>query len=406
MPTCLLCDSAVIPFLSLGSMPIANGFLTAEQFADEYRFELGASFCPTCRMVQLNNLVEREKLFHDRYAFYSSTSTRMGEHFKRLAKGLLATHAAGTDPFVVEIGSNDGIMLKHMAARGVRHLGIEPSENVARAAREKGVQTRCAFFDRELAAEITAEYGRADVVFGANVMCHIPDLHSVVSGIGRLLKPTGVLVFEDPYWGDIIEKTSFDQIYDEHAFYFSIGAVERLFEPHGMEVVDVEPLPVHGGSMRYTIARSGSHSATPAVDARRAKERALGLDREETYRRFARNVERSRDELVGLLRRLREEGKRVVGYAATSKSTTVTNYCGITPELVEFISDTTPIKQGRYSPGTHIPIRPHEEFSSNYPDYAILFGWNHAGEIMAKEQAFTAGGGKWILYVPRVHVLG
>ena len=235
--------------------------------------------------------------------------------------------------------------------------------------------------------------------------CHIPQLHSIFAGIKTLLKPNGVLIFEDPYLGDIIEKTSYDQIYDEHVFYFSLKSINHLVGQHGMEVVDVIPQSVHGGSMRYVVSRKDYRSVTEAVGKLRAEEEALGLHRPETYQRLRRNIERSRDELTDLLQNLKRQDKRVVGYGATSKSTTVTNYCGITPDLVDFISDTTPIKQGKFSPGAHIPVRPYQEFAANYPDYALLFAWNHAAEIMAKEQNFRRVGGKWLLYVPRVKVL-
>ena len=236
-------------------------------------------------------------------------------------------------------------------------------------------------------------------------MCHIPYLHSVAAGVATLLRPDGVLVFEDPYMGDIVEKTSFDQIYDEHVFYFSVSSVSSLFERHGLEVVDVMAQEVHGGSMRYTVARKGALDVSEAVVRQRAKEAELGLDRPEVYARLSRNIERSREELIGLLREMKDRDKRVVGYGATSKSTTVTNYCGITPDMVEFISDTTPIKQGKMSPGAHIRVRPYEEFEADYPDYALLFAWNHAKEIMGKEQRFQESGGKWIVFVPSVQVL-
>lgn len=405
MSRCLICQSEFGPFISFGPMPIANGFLSPDQFVTEYFFELKVGFCQECSMVQLVEQVERERMFHENYAFFSSTSARMATHFKEFADEVKNNYLQGADPFVVEIGSNDGIMLQHFAQAHIRHLGIEPSMNVAQVARERGVQTVSAFFDETLARRIVAEHGQVDAFLGANVMCHIPYLHSVVAGIKLLLKPQGVLVFEDPYLGDIIEKTSYDQIYDEHAFYFSLSSISYLFEQHGLEVVDIQPQNVHGGSMRYVLSHKDARPVSAAVTAQRAKEAVLGLHRRETYEKFRENVERSRTELLNLLRYVRQEGKQVIGYAATSKSTTVTNYCGITPELVEYISDTTPIKQGKYSPGVHIPVRPPEEFRAHYPDYALLFGWNHAEEIMAKEQAFRAAGGKWILYVPKVQVI-
>ncbi len=402
---CLICASPIEPFMSFGRMPIANGFLTEAQFAGEYFFNLAVGFCPACRMVQLIELVDRDRMFHEHYAFFSSTSSRMAAHFQAFAETVMRSHLAPGDPFVVEIGSNDGIMLRHFAAAGVRHLGIEPSENVARVALGKGVRTISEFFDADLARRIVGEHGQADAFLGANVMCHIPYLHSVWDGIDILMKSDGLVLFEDPYLGDIVEKTSYDQIYDEHAFYFSVASIGHLVERHGFEIVDVQPQNVHGGSMRYVIGRTGRRPVAAAVGAQRAKEEALGLARPQTYDRLRSNIEASREALRALLCDIKRRKERVVGYAATSKSTTVTNFCGITPDLVEFISDTTPIKQGKYSPGTHIPVRTHDEFAANYPDYALLFGWNHSDEIMAKEQAFRASGGKWIVYVPKVAVV-
>jgi methylation protein EvaC len=256
-----------------------------------------------------------------------------------------------------------------------------------------------------MAREILAEHGQADVFLGANVMCHIPHLHSVVAGIKILLKPNGLLIFEDPYLGDIVEKTSYDQIYDEHVFYFSVKSISHLVEQHGLEVVDVIPQGVHGGSMRYMVAHKGARTVSEAVSRLETNEEVLGLHLPETYHSLHQSIEKSRNDLMRLLHDLKRKNKRVVGYGATSKSTTVTNYCGITPELVAFISDTTPIKQGKLSPGAHIPVRPYEAFVTNYPDYALLFAWNHEAEIMAKEQNFSRAGGKWLVYVPRVEVL-
>lgn len=405
MKPCLICERPVEPFLSFGRMPIANGFLSADQFASEYFFELQVAFCENCRMVQLAELVERERMFHDNYAFFSSTSTRMAQHFQKFAWWVRQNYLKSDDPFVVEMGSNDGVMLKNFAAAGVRHLGIEPSANVAAVARQRGVRTVSQFFDEELAARILDEDGPVDAFLGANVMCHIPYIHSVFGGIKRLLKPRGILAFEDPYLGDIVEKTSYDQIYDEHAFYFSAESISFLAELHELELIDVLPQNVHGGSMRYVLSHKGAYPISVSVERLREKENALGLARLETYVRLRRNIEASRDELRAMLEGLNRGGHRVAGYAATSKSTTVTNYCGLTPQLVEFISDTTPIKQGKFSPGAHIPVRPYEEFKANYPDYGLLFGWNHAEEIMAKERAFRDAGGRWIVYVPKVQVL-
>lgn len=403
---CLINGDPTETFISFGRMPIANGFLTEAEIPKEFFFELKVGFCPTSKMVQLTELVDRERMFHENYAFFSSTSTRMAEHFKAFAAWIRATFFTGVaDPFVVELGSNDGIMLGNFASAGIRHLGVEPSANVAKVAMGKGIRTVSRFFDEDLAADIVKENGQADALLGANVMCHIPYLHSVMRGAHKLLKPSGVLVFEDPYLGDIIEKTSYDQIYDEHAFYFSATSVAELVKMHELELVDVLRQPTHGGSMRYVIGHRGQRQPSARVVEQRRFESELGLENAATYTRFRQNVEKSRDDLMTLLRDLKQQGKRVAAYGATSKSTTVTNYCGITPDLVSYISDTTPIKQGKLSPGAHIPVVPYERFKQDPPDYALLFAWNHAEEILAKEQAFRANGGRFILYVPNVHVV-
>lgn len=383
-------------------MPLGNGFLVPDQFADEYFYRMQVGFCAACGMVQLLDQPDRERMFHENYAFFSGTSSYMARHFKAFADHVIGDYLVAGNPFVVEMGSNDGIMLQNFAAAGIRHLGIEPSKNVARVAIDRGVDTVTEFFGADLARRIVSERGQADAFLAANVMCHIPYIHSIVEGIDLLLKPTGVVLFEDPYLGDVIEKTSYDQIYDEHTFLFSVASVSSLFERYGMEVIDVEPQPTHGGSMRYVIARRGMYPVAQRVAVQREKERVFGLHLPETYERFRGNCEASREQLMALLHDLKAKGKRVVGYGATSKSTTIINYCGITPELIEFISDTTPIKQGKFSPGAHVPVRPYEEFVNAYPDCALLFAWNHAAEIMEKEGAFRAAGGKWIVYVPKV----
>jgi methylation protein EvaC len=403
---CRVCGDSIAPFMSFGRMPIANGFLRPDQAEDEYFFELAPVFCAVCGMFQLMEQPQPEKMFHEQYAFYSSTSRYMERHFESFAHSVINGVLAGRDdPFVVELGSNDGIMLRHFREHGLRHLGVEPSVNVAEVARQQGISTISAFFDHKLADDIAAEHGGADAVLAANVMCHIPDLPGVAAGVQRLLKPDGVFIFEDPYLGDMIAKTSYDQIYDEHVFIFSASSVRRAFAPFGLELVDVMPQVTHGGSMRYVLAPNGSHQISKKVCEQLGKESELGLDRPETYLRFKANCEISRSALMQTLESLRTRGRRVVGYGATSKSTTVINYCGMTPAHVEFISDTTPIKQGKLSPGAHIPVRSYGEFVARYPDYALLFAWNHAAEIREKETAFVAAGGRWIVYVPEVAIV-
>jgi methylation protein EvaC len=386
-------------------MPIANGFLLPEDFEKEFFFDLQVGHCQQCHMVQLTELVDPSKLFHENYAYFSSISVRMAQHFKQFAEYVQNYYLKEKNPLVVEIGSNDGIMLQNFMQADMRHLGIEPSANVAQSAIAKGVNTVVRFFSAETGAALRQEFGPADVILGANVICHLPDIHSVLRGIKSLLKDEGLFIFEEPYLGDIVQKISYDQIYDEHVFYFSLSSLGWLFNEHDMEIVEVIPQNVHGGSMRYVVGRKGYWPIKAVVHEYLAKEKALKLGEAGTYERLSQEIHRSKEQLVRLLTEIKGQGQRLVGYGATSKSTTVTNFCGIGPDLVEFISDTTPGKQGKYSPGVHIPVLPYERFKENYPDYALLFAWNHGEEIMAKEEAFRARGGKWVVYVPQVSVI-
>lgn len=371
----------------------------------EFFYRLAVGLCGNCTLVQLTEEVPRERMFREDYPYHSSGSSVMREHFERTAHRLLASELRGTDPFIIEIGCNDGVMLATVGAAGVRHLGIEPCGNVGDIAQERGVRVRPAFFEESTALDIAASEGRADVVYAANTICHIPYLDSVFRGLDAVLKRTGVFVFEDPYLGEIVRRTSYDQIYDEHFYLFSARSVQILARRFGYELVDVEHLPVHGGEIRYTVARQGERTPSESVAMLLAEEDHARLADPATLQGFAADVRRSRDDLRNLLHRLRDEGKRVMAYGATAKSATIANYCGIGPDLVRSVSDSTPAKQGRLTPGSHLPVHGPEAFSDPYPDYALLFAWNHAEEIMANEEGFRAAGGRWILYVPHVHLV-
>jgi methylation protein EvaC len=399
---CRICDGAVTRFLDLGRQPLSDGFLAGPPAGDEYFYRLAVGMCGECTMVQLMQEVPRELMFHEDYPYYSSGSSVMREHFAGTARRFLETELLGPDPFIVEIGSNDGIMLGTIKDAGIRHLGFEPSGQVGETARASGIRVRTAFFEEATAREVRATEGPADVIYAANTICHIPYLSSIFRGVDALLAANGVFVFEDPYLGDILAKTSFDQIYDEHFFLFAARSVQQAARHFGFELVDVERLAVHGGEVRYTIARVGAREPSDNLAQLLAEEDARGLTDPGNLARFATAVGRIRTDLVALLEKLRAENKRVVGYGATAKSATVTNFCGISTDLVEWVSDSTPAKQGRLTPGAHLPVRPPADFAADYPDHALLFAWNHATEIMAKERAFRDAGGKWIVYVPEV----
>lgn len=403
---CRVCGNDVVEFLDLGRQPLSDAFLTPKDIGHEFFYRLAVGFCADCTMVQLMEEVPRERMFHQDYPYHSSGSSVMREHFAATARRFLETELADADaPFIVELGCNDGIMLKTVRDAGVRHLGFEPSGGVGRLAASEGIRVREDFFEERTAADVRDREGTADVIYAANTLCHIPYMDSVLRGVDTLLAPKGVFVFEDPYLGDIVERTSFDQIYDEHFFFFTARSVREMARGAGLELVDVERLPVHGGEVRYTLARAGARQPSPAVAALLAEEAERGLADPGTLEAFANRVARHRDDLVALLRRLRAEGRTVAAYGATAKSATVTNYCGIGTELVAFVSDSTPAKQDRLSPGMHLPVVPPEVFAKARPDYALLFAWNHAEEIMRKEEDFARDGGRWILYVPEVRVV-
>lgn len=401
---CRACGAGrVSEVLDFGRQPLSDAFVApGSDLGQEFHYRLAVGMCQACTMVQLMEEVPRDRMFHEAYPYHSSGSAHMRTHFEQLAKRLMSTELTGDDPFIIELGCNDGVMLKALAEAGIRHLGVEPSGGVADLAAQKGIRVRKAFFEESTARQIREQDGPADVIYAANTLCHIPYIGSILAGVTGLLAPDGVFIFEDPYLADILERTSFDQIYDEHFFYFSARSVRALAARHGLELVDVERLPVHGGEVRYTLARAGTRAPAPAVAGLLAAEAAAGITSADTLARFHDRIHEIRAELRSLLEKLRSDGKRVAGYGATAKSATVLNFCGIGPELVPFVCDSTPAKQGRLTPGSHIPVREPAAFRRPYPDYALLFAWNHAEEIMAKEREFRTAGGSWIGYVPRV----
>lgn len=402
---CRVDGSTLTPVLDFGRQPLGNGFLESNQIEKEYFFPMEIGFSEHSRMLQLIKQPSPDLMFHENYAFFSSTSTYMKKHFADFADSIYEKSFLSTeDPFVIELGCNDGILLKNFASRGVRHLGIEPSLNVAKEANKSGVKTISEFFSSSLAESIVESNGQVDAFIAANVMCHIPTIRDVVRGIKILLKKKGVVIFEDPYLGDIVRKTSYDQIYDEHIYLFSGLSIQYLFGLEDLELIDLIPQTTHGGSMRYVLAHKGEHNISPNVERILEEEINQGLHKLSTFNDFAQSVQNSRKNLVSLLNDLKSQGKSIAGYAATSKSTTILNYCNIGKELIDYICDTTPIKHGKLSPGVHIPVVPYAQFKTDPPDYAFLFAWNHATEILEKESSYSNNGGKWITHVPEVKI--
>lgn len=399
---CRIINEPLEMVVDFGKQPLGNGFLTKENFCNEYFFEMQCGFNEKSMMFQLINQPEPEKMFHENYAFFSSTSNYMKKHFFDFYESCMNSDFMPKDPFVIELGCNDGIMLENFAKNNIRHLGIEPSKNVAIEANKKGVKTISKFFDASITEEIINSHGKADLFLAANVMCHIPNINSVVEGIKNILNEKGVVIFEDPYLGDVIEKVSYDQIYDEHVFLFSAHSIQFLFGQYDMELIDVERQTTHGGSMRYTLAHKEVYPVSLNVKKIINWEKKQGLNKIETFHNFQTNIEKSKEDLLKLLNNLRKESKDIFGYAATSKSTTILNYCGIGPDLISKIYDTTPLKHGKFSPGMHIPIINYSEFKFEKSDFGFLFAWNHSKEIINKELDYSKNGGKWITHVPNV----
>jgi len=400
---CRVCENSFNKFIDFGMMPIANSFKSKIE-SNEENFPMSIGFCKVCMIVQLLHQPDPKKMFHENYAFLSSTSSYMKEHFNRLANQVIKDKKLNDTSFVVEIGCNDGILLENFKDKKIKSLGIEPSQNVAEIAKSKGINVISDFFNQKVAINITKEFQKADVVLSANVICHIPDINSIFSGIKKLIKNDGIFIFEEPYLLDIINKNSFDQIYDEHVFLFSVMSVSFLAKKHDLELIFVEHQITHGGSMRYTIGHKNKNRIDESVFRQIDLEKKSGLHLEKSYLNFEEKIKTIKSELVNLLNTLKSKNKKVVGYAATSKSTTLINYCGITSEILPVIYDTTPNKYNTFSPGANIPIRPYSEFHDSKPDYVLLFAWNHSKEIMLKEEGFMKKNRKWITYVPEVRI--
>jgi len=389
-----------VEFLDLGKQPIANNFLEPKEgIGNEYQYHLTVNFDEETKLISLGYFVPPKMMFNDQYVYHSSMSTTMRTHFAKAAFDFI--HAFNPIK-VLEIGSNDGVFINHFPQSST--IAVEPCGNFAKITADNGYFTYSEFWDLQLAARINKEKGKQDLVFAANCMCHIQDLDDAFKAIASILSPRGVFIFEDPSLLKMIERGSYDQIYDEHAHIFSITALQNLLEPHGLAIFRVHELTVHGGSNRVYVCPTGSRLVEQSVHNQLVQEHSAGLDHLATYRSFASRVEQSRDQLVGLLKELKKTGNKIVSYGATSKSTTVFNYCGITTDLIDYIVDTTPTKQGKLSPGMHIPVISPEEGFNESVDYAFLGAWNFKNEICKNESEFLKRG-HFISHVPHVRIV-
>jgi SAM-dependent methyltransferase len=404
---CRACDSRSLEaFLELGPTPLANAFLRAPaDFEGEPSFPLGVNRCTECSLVQLVDVIDPEVLFRD-YIYVTGTSDTMRAHFDAYAQAVVDAAGLGAEDLVVEVASNDGSLLGSFAARGVRTLGVEPALNIAKIARDKGIETLAEFFDADLARRLAKERGPAAAVVANNVLAHVDDPRDFLEGAAALVGDTGRVVFEVPYLREFIDRVEYDTVYHEHLCYFSVLALMRLCEGAGLRIARVDRVPVHGGSLRVTcegVTKRAAHSAE--AEAVAEEERAAGLDGPAVFEEFANRVRRSRELLLAMLRELRESGARVAAYGAPAKGNTLLNYCGIGPDLVEYVADRSPHKVGRYTPGSHLEVKPVEVLLEDRPDYVLILAWNLAEEIMQQQRAWAEGGGRFILPLPEPRVV-
>jgi 2-polyprenyl-3-methyl-5-hydroxy-6-metoxy-1,4-benzoquinol methylase len=407
MTFCRFCTAPLSEsVVDLGMSPLSNAFVPAERAgAMEKFYPLHAYVCSTCRLVQLGEFESPAAIFGD-YLYFSSYSESWLRHAEAYAQAMIARFGLDAGSQVVELASNDGYLLQYFKRAGIPVLGVEPAANVAAAAIAQGIATEIAFFGSTTAENLRAAGPPADLITANNVLAHVPALNDFVAGMKILLAPDGVATVEFPHLERLIAENQFDTIYHEHFSYFSLYTAEQVFARHGLAVVDVEELPTHGGSLRLYLRHAGRGGASPAVEALRQREIAAGLAGPEPYARFAETVAETKAAVLEFLIGARRAGKRVLGYGAPAKGNTLLNYCGIRGDMIGFTVDRSPHKQGMLLPGTHIPIRTPEALIAAKPDYVFILPWNLRDEVMAQLAEIRVWGGKFVVPIPRLVVLG
>ncbi len=406
MSTCIVCTGQDLSiFLDLGKTSLANKFLSQDELLhEEPTFPLRIGFCRSCGHVQLMEHVPPNAMFDD-YLYISSMSDTLRDHLHGLASYVVKQFNLSARDLVVDVGSNDGTLLSGFKQHGVRILGVDPAVNLSRLAQEKGVDTYVGYFSAVTAHSLLGQHGGAAVITSTNSFPHIPDLDDFMEGVGILLNPDGRLVIEAHYLMDLIAQNAFDTIYHEHVSYWALAPMSRLFGRHGFEIVNVEKLPIHHGQIRVTAARRGAYEVAACVDRRIQEEEDFGLGRFETYVQFSANAAQQRLELVALLDQLVSSGARVAGYGAPAKGNTLLTFLGLDTRRIMYIADRSPLKQDRYTPGTHIPVVAPDKLLIDQPDYVLLLAWNFAEEIMQQLAEYRLRGGKFIVPVPRLAIV-
>lgn len=408
MRACRFCGTDLtIRMVDLGMHPLCQSFLTTDQLESmEPFYPLEVRVCPRCYLAQIGDHVAPEQIFDD-YAYYSSYSSAWLDHAREYA-GMMADRFGLTpESKVLEIASNDGYLLQYFKEMGMDVLGVEPSANVAEAAKERGIESLGEFFNELLGRRLRKEGYRADVLTANNVLAHTPFINDFVSGVPEALAPDGVATFEFPHLMRLIEGNQFDTIYHEHWSYLSLGTTQKIFAAHGLKVFDVEELWTHGGSLRLYVAHddSSAHAVAPRVDELLAHEKEFGLFDDAVYLSFGEKVKSTKRKLLSLLVAAKDEGASIVVYGAAGKGNTLLNYCGIGTDFIDYGCDRNPYKQGRFAPGTHIPIVSPDRIRETRPDYVLLLPWNLKNELMEQLSYIREWGGKFIIPIPEAHIL-
>jgi len=404
--TCRLCGgTSLSEVLSLAPTPPANAFVSEKQLGKaQTAFPLDIFFCEDCHHVQLLDVVDPAVLFEN-YVYVSGTSPVFVRHFEEYARHVIDAFAPAPGARVLDIGSNDGTLLGFFKDAGFSVLGIDPAKDIAAQATAGGIETITGFFSPEIATAIKAERGGFSVITANNVFAHIDDLGGVLDGVATLLDDDGVFVFEVSYLVDVFENTLFDTIYHEHLAYHAVAPLILFMRAHGMELIDAVRVDSHGGSLR-AVARptNGPRPVAESVGELVALEKKMGLDRAETYRDFGVRIDVLKAELSGLLRGLKEDGYAIAAFGAPAKATTLMYHFGIGADLIDYIVDDSPLKQGLFSPGMHIPVVPSSAIYDRKPDYVVVLAWNFATPIMEKHREYSRAGGRFIIPLPDVKI--
>ncbi len=407
MPNCRFCSTKLeVIFADLGMSPLANSYIQAVSASRmEPFYPLRAYVCGTCMLVQLEEFESPSGIFTD-YAYFSSFSTSWLAHAETYVDRMIARFGFNEQSQVIEIASNDGYLLQYFQAKGVPVLGIEPAQNVARVAVEKGIPSRTVFFNEETAASLSNEGLQADLLLGNNVYAHVPDLHSFTEGLRIVLKPEGVITLEFPHLLRLMEESQFDTIYHEHFSYLSLLVVQEVFQAHGLAIFDVEELATHGGSLRVfgKHASNNTHAETPAVARVLASEQTAGLDRVEGYADFATKVKTVKCDLLEFLISTQRKGETIAAYGAPAKGNTLLNYCGVGPDFIPYTVDRSPHKQSTLLPGTRIPVRAPEAILESKPHYVLILPWNLKDEITQQMSAVREWGGQFVVAIPHLRI--